>query len=62
MVIENMLQEMENLRLRVALKQAWPFIEHLKHRERCQGRYPYPCLNCRADKFDQEFPWVKELK
>lgn len=67
MGIENLLSggqqnlEMENLRLKVALKQAWPFIEHLQHRAPCQAGY-MKCLNCDADKFAKEFPWIKNMK
>lgn len=52
--------EMENFRLRVALKQAWPFVEHLQHRAKCQAGCA-KCLNCEADRFAKEFPWIKNL-
>jgi hypothetical protein len=58
--INKLIGNTENLRLRVALKQAWFFIEHLKHRGKCQAGCS-KCLNCEADKFHKEFPWVKNL-
>lgn len=61
MDVNGLIGNTENLRLKVALKQAWPFIKHLKHRDKCQAGCS-PCLNCDADKFEKEFPWIKDLK